>query len=300
VNFLKRLLGLELELSEFGNIEQWLFTNHKNIRYNVLYDLTVIPSGKELVLEPLAGDEFVKAMSAISKGIIINHAAVNNSCGLHVHVNALDYDYWTLRKLILMYIKLEPEIYSILCNSNRSFNEFCVPIYKISQQKTYGRLINAKSTKEIKYIINKVLYGININIQHTDVRIHSTKVVCSNNSYGNQYLVYRASKYGRTDNEDVSAQRVRYRGLNVHSWLYRGTLEFRMKEGTTDLSELINWPLFCGWLVEAAYRMKERELQKARELDLVSFSQEFMPRFITDWITERKDKTCAGSSDTPN
>ena len=72
-----------------------------------------------------------------------------------------------------------------------------------------------------------------------------------------------------------------------------------MKEGTLDLEELLNWPLFCGWFVYNAIRMNDRlevgafekksiwqeGLQK--EWDVVTFAYETMPPQVAKWV-ERK------------
>jgi len=78
----------------------------------------------------------------------------------------------------------------------------------------------------------------------------------------------------------------RYVGLNLHSWMYRGTVEWRMKEASVELEELVTWPVWCGWFVEATSRMTEAE-SRAKCMDLVTFTERWMPRWVTDWV-ERK------------
>jgi hypothetical protein len=58
---------------------------------------------------------------------------------------------------------------------------------------------------------------------------------------------------------------IRYCDLNLHSWYYRGTLEFRLKEGTVTSKEIVGWPLLCLWLVEAVGNTTGRDMPKCME-----------------------------------
>jgi hypothetical protein len=55
---------------------------------------------------------------------------------------------------------------------------------------------------------------------------------------------------------------IRYCDLNVHSWFFRGTVEIRVKEGTVMPKEIVGWPLFCLWLIEAVSKTDGRGLPK--------------------------------------
>jgi hypothetical protein len=83
----------------------------------------------------------------------------------------------------------------------------------------------------------------------------------------------------------------RYVGLNLHAWQYRGTIEWRMKEATTSLEELICWPLWCGWFVETITKMTEKD--STRWWSLIEFTERYMPKYLTAWVSnkvsQRKD-----------
>jgi hypothetical protein len=62
---------------------------------------------------------------------------------------------------------------------------------------------------------------------------------------------YKSVKTNRGWNRSVSC---RYLNLNLHSWFYRGTVEYRLAAGTVDINDIRMWPIFCLWLTEIASR----------------------------------------------
>jgi hypothetical protein len=52
----------------------------------------------------------------------------------------------------------------------------------------------------------------------------------------------------------------RYHALNIHSWIYRGTVECRLHTGTASYAKLAAWSMLWTAIVDRAYSMSESEI----------------------------------------
>lgn len=283
VNTLHRTLGMELELSDWGHLRDDGIFRH--MKYTVAHDWSVKPSEQEMVINPLQGDGLLRGLYELAEQCYQHKAQVNESCAYHVHVGGSDLSYWDLRKILRVYEHIEPEIYNHLILPHRRdvpevthycqmltqpHREPCQRCTRFDQQYPGQRkplmplshvveCMNAsKTTGELKQVIIKMLYG-NMKVK------------------------------GREAAQDLQTRKggryewARYVGLNLHAWMYRGTVEFRMKEASTDLMELLAWPLWCGWFIEGCTRMNDRRTARGH-FDLLQFTDEFMPPWITAWV----------------
>jgi len=83
--------------------------------------------------------------------------------------------------------------------------------------------------------------------------------------------------------------------LNLHSWMMRGTLEFRLKEGTVDPVECINWPLWCGWFVDRTAALRDSQVREwlTKPPSLVELTESWYrgvkkpPEGLVEWVRER-------------
>ena len=74
--------------------------------------------------------------------------------------------------------------------------------------------------------------------------------------------------YGHHNPDDVRRHRrskgqgqgFRYRNLNLHSWFYRHTLEWRMPDGTINAPTIINWGVLLAGLMDTASCLTEKEI----------------------------------------
>jgi hypothetical protein len=297
INTLPRTLGLELELGDWGQLRnESIF---KYLQYEQVHDGSVKPSGREMVIQPLRGDAFLRAVAELAEQLYCTGVSVNETCAYHVHVGGSDLSYWDLRKILRIYEQLEGEIYNHLilphrrddpivthyCQMLTKAHRKCERCFRFDQlypnqrrqliplRDTLERLDTAKTTSELKQGIIHMLYGPMANQPPRDAAAW-----------------LQSRKGGRYEWS-------RYVGLNLHAWMYRGTLEFRMKEASTSLEELTAWPLWCGWFVQACVKIQDRRTVR-ESFDLLKFTDEFMPKWITDWvqrkICEVKPKMVAG------
>jgi len=259
VNTLSRPIGIEVELSSWGSLQkEW---KPKNLTYNVMHDGSVT-SGNELVTCPLAGDKFLAAMIELGGALFRCNTDVDATCGLHVHVDGRDLSYWDIRRLLRMYLAVEDDIYTQLATRERSRNRFCGK-FNATRREIMPNLLAATTTSTIKKALYELLYGT------WDFRKISH---------------IRCDKYG-AGRDNAYARSARYLGLNLHSWLHRGTVEFRMHEGTVDVQDLVCWPLWCGWFVETATKLNDN--QAAKVSSLMDFTKQYMPGFVATWAAAK-------------
>jgi hypothetical protein len=146
----------------------------------------------------------------------------------------------------------------------------------------------AKTTFEIRSILNGMLYGRLFgqepkkegkdSIPYKDrLNTHKKKT--------RERYELRQHKYGY----EFNGINNRYTGLNIQSWYHRATIEWRMKEGTIDPTELMYWPLFCGWFTHLATKLSDQTMDAVGTLDeLVS---KYMPvKLLEHWYLPKQQE----------
>ncbi len=273
INTLRRPLGLEVELSVWKTLREW---QPKGWSYTTASDASVTPSGLELVTSPLAGDLFLKATAELGTEITQHDSQVNNTCGLHVHVDGSDLSYWQLRRLLRMYVTYERQIFEQLAGPQRLGNMFC-RLFELERKAAVRVMGSAKSTRELKAQLYEMLY--NLAPPKASEELQGTTMY---KQWAAELMRQKAAKYGGGEFGHDS----RYMGLNLHSWLHRGTVEWRQHEGTTSTEELMCWPLWCGWFVELAANLSDAAVEKLSP-NLQEMTTAKMPGFLGKWAARR-------------
>lgn len=272
LNALPRLLGVEIEVARFNqdaHISTWVA--HKWVRDGS------VSSGKEMVVEPYKGDQFVVAMVDLYRLGQESNWGMDSSCGFHVHVDARTITFWEARNIILLYAKVEADIYRYLVKPARKLNRFCYPL--TSPVPTLARRDNDSGVAILdKKTISSLLDATRGTIKKAVLAVVYPEAIAqgAGTTYQEWLAKARGDKYGRH-----GGHKSRYAGLNLHSWQHRGTIEFRMKEGTTDPYELVCWPLFCGWLVEIGATLSPDRMEKI--MGLYDFAY-LLPQPVQDWV----------------
>lgn len=234
INHLKRPVGVEFEVAELNGFNKWY---HPKVEGNWGRDGTVDPSGMEFRTDPMTGDKFVAMMYHIAQGMKDYECTVNSTCGFHVHVDGTDMGIMAMRNLLTLWAALEEEIFAKLCAPARLGNKYCR-----TMKREIKELFNMwGSTTENPSAMRKRFFDW----------LYTTGVVD-----GKSIKERRGIKDGR----------LRYYSLNLNSWAYRGTVEFRLKEGLVDGWEAVGWSLFCGWLVEMAVNLPYETIKNIEDL----------------------------------
>jgi hypothetical protein len=178
--------------------------------------------GCEVTSPPMTLRKFGNVEYTMEK-LMEESAKISKRCSIHVHVDAGDFDLEAMKRLVENTRAYEPWIYQIARGGDTAHRgkgpdsyHYCQPIEQVhrSDETDYNKLIKAKSFQEFWEQWYRV---------------------------PRQELPYIFSqKYNRT----------RYRGLNLHSYNYRGTIEFRYFDGTLNPRDVKAWVILCLRLVE--------------------------------------------------
>jgi hypothetical protein len=175
--------------------------------------------GAELISPILSGmDGLVQVYKAFRFLHAIKGIDIDESCGMHVHhgVNPLVYNYKELQQLVRIVHHYE-DLFYLLIPGNRQNAETCRPME-----------IDVKAFLEVCEGDEDGLNGQIKNIWYS--------------------LQNRFEANGR---EFKRYDKTRYHGLNLHSYWYRSTIEFRYHSALLErVDEAIQWIIFTQFLIE--------------------------------------------------
>lgn len=256
-NTLNRPIGLEIEASYVPTTRLGIPTEDFGLTYEWVHDGSVTAGGRELVLGRLVGDQFVRCMNVLAEKFALHGFQVDDSCGFHCHLGADDFDAYSMRRLIVLYGTFEDLFYALVKKGRDGFrvvhNERKYYARRWGQSPEWYESLKAlKTQQEIRRAIVSWLYAGRLSwYQRTAVP----------QSQAPNLPQVRAHKY----------EACRYFGLNLHTWFQRNTVEFRHHEGTLALDKLVYWPLFCGWFVELASHLTDKEAWAIKTQDDLLF-----------------------------
>ena len=173
-------------------------------------------NGREYVSPIFQGDEGFQAIKKFTGALQGWGYFVNNSCGLHVHIDGRDLGCVQIKRLLRLTRYFEPVLYAMLPES-RHEGSYSVPLEKFPKSRFR---IGVKDEDALK----RLWYG----------------------PKGSRKVDLK-SKYHHS----------RYYGLNIHSWFYRRSLEFRYHSGTLSFQKIANFIVICQAMVDKAREMKQ-------------------------------------------
>ncbi|MBW1980395.1 MAG: amidoligase family protein [Deltaproteobacteria bacterium] len=173
--------------------------------------------GAELVSPVLRGlDGLIQVYHSLQFLAAIDRVKVNDSCGFHVHhgVDKDSYGCDQIRKLVSLVYPLEEQLYTL------------IP----------GERQNSATCRPMEIDIDRFLASCDNSCQNGNCRIKQLWY-----SPENRYEPEAPHRYDKT----------RYHGLNLHSYWYRSTIEFRYHSAVlADIDEAMQWIIFTQFLVE--------------------------------------------------
>lgn len=232
LNTSTRLVSAEIEICGTKSNTRHLNTALEAWDASVVNDGSLPSTGFEINTHPAAGDYWVSQIDDICDGLANAKAWVNAKAGCHMHVDARDFGYLKLAQFLRLYSCVEPAIYRMIPQNRRTstYCEYWAMRY-LSSIHAVDDLAHAQAITEERKLV--VLYRKAI--LKDLYKAYSKETV----------LKVRGSKQTGA----------RYRGLNLHSWFYRGTIEFRMPPGTVYPENIKNWGMLLANLLDlAAYR----------------------------------------------
>lgn len=240
-------------------------------RGGIVRDGSLGSNGFEINLAPAAGDFFTRQVDEVCAGLRSMRAWCDDRAGAHVHVDARDHSYDDIVKLVKLYAKVE----DAMIRTQRFSRIF--PNGRIGGSAGYTRPCAERLLKAVSAAKGSEALAIKdpVGSYRKDKREKLLTAV-----------------YGEAPSEPPRGERynsARYAAANFHSYFYRGTVEFRIHAGTVKAKNIKAWASLCVALVDAAYKMTEKEVDS-----LVGTSSEVLlsvlPKQFHAYLYQRWDR----------
>lgn len=216
--------------------------------------------GLELVTAPARGDLAESYITQACQALQAIGADVNESCGLHVHVNAGDYTEGDLVRFAYLWsVKgIEKTLYGVVSRSRRGTgrgaNTFALP---------WGPGLSAGAVGDL------------------DAPPAERYRAFQTNTYGS---VYTAESYKGSRQKHGS----RYHGLSFNAFDIRGTLEFRLHHGTVNARKVTMWAAVCSALVQYVKNHTDEEVASLRGTPAEVLQTILTDREVARWVRVRR------------
>jgi hypothetical protein len=237
INPTSRYIAAEIECAGIHGYGKPIYGAVRKWSGATVGDGSLAERGFEVNSAPAAGDLYVQQIQEVCAAIKLQNGFLDARCGLHVHVDARDMNYYDIRRFVRTYAAIEDGLFAMVSpqriegvvDDKGDLHQYCQPCGK--------KYVAAIEEGRLPY--DKI---------KTDV----ITSVYSNPS--TQNLRYRKRGNGIP----------RYNALNLHSWFYRGTIEARMFDGCIDPEPIINWGIM--WAMIADYVVKSTDEQVAKDM----------------------------------
>jgi len=152
INKFKRLVSIELEVDNIDNGRN-LSKIVKKWGGAIVTDGSLSETGFEINTNPANGDRYFQQIDEICNELDAESAVISKRCGFHIHLDAKDFSYYDLRKLIFLYSYIEPALFLIVPPVRRS-SDYCKPCGHIYSTA----LTDKKNPKDSKQVIIDNIY----------------------------------------------------------------------------------------------------------------------------------------------
>ena len=168
------------------------------------------------IVSPILQYEDIEDLQNIVRELVKAGAMANTSCGIHVHVDGANHTPESLTRLLNFATGRQDLFYEALQIGARE-NRWC---HKISPELLKAMKAGGKESKEAA---ERIWYS------------------SANDGYS-----------GTIDHQHYNP--TRYHGINLHAFFTKGTVEFRLFNGTTHAGKIKAYIQFClamsGWAIE--------------------------------------------------
>lgn len=197
----------------------WKAMSDSSIKTERKINGQIIPTGNDFACEvvtPILQYEDTEDLQNVVRALVKNGAMANKSCGIHVHVDGANHDAKSLTMLLTFAIDRQDLFYEALEIGDRA-NRWC--------QKANQKLVQA----------------IRSDPEKTESSLERLWYSTMNDGYD-----------GGINHDHYNA--TRYHGINLHAFFTKGTVEFRLFNGTTHAGKIKAYIQFClamsAWAIE--------------------------------------------------
>ena len=258
-----RYVGVEIECGTPRHMDLSLAPVHHMMRAThaqLHSDMSIhgFGHGLEVVTAPSRGVKAEENIRAACQALQAVNASVNESCGLHVHVDARDYTEADMVRFATLYSRIEKTLYSVVSRSRRgggrSSNDFGQP---------WGPSLVAGGVDDSSLTLSERYAAFQVN------------------TYGS---VQEAEHYKRSKTKHGS----RYHGVSFNAYDIRGTLEFRLHHGTVNARKATMWSAVCSALVQWVKDHTDAELDALRGTPAEILEKILTDREVARWVRIRR------------
>lgn len=198
----------------------------------------------ELVTPPLNYDD-IETLQEVVRVLRNSGAKANSSCGIHVHVDGANHNCESLRRLVNIFTARQDLIYDALNIGDRAYRWCKKTDPKLFEAMKKDKNLTTRKAEEIWYSDANHNYRGRIDHQH----------------------------YNET----------RYHGLNLHAFFSKGTVEFRLFNGTMHAGKIKAYIQFClalsAWAITANDNIKFNKISH--------YTPEQKVRIMNNFLTKR-------------
>jgi hypothetical protein len=193
----------------------------------------------EIRTAPARGQKFIDQISEITEVLKSVGAKVNTTCGLHVHIDARDFEVEDIVKTAYVWSKVE-DFFLKQVPAHRQGNGFSEPWdTELLEALREVKKRKAKKKESYKTLLSRL-----------------------GNSDHNMYDAALAQGY--EDLQGVIEDGDKYKALNFMPLTAYGTLENRLLEGTLDAKRIIHWATMNSDMVDFIKTTPLNVIKKAR------------------------------------
>ena len=111
-----RFVGIESEvITEYSDADNYYDEGLMPKHFKVVNDGSLNENGVEFVTSrPLIGNQIYEALDSLEEANIAEYNEVDNSCGVHIHLNAIDFGFKELKSLLMIMTRIQKPIYESL------------------------------------------------------------------------------------------------------------------------------------------------------------------------------------------
>ena len=215
------------------------------------------------VVTPILQYNDIEDLQKIIRSLVSKGAVANDSCGIHIHVDGANHTPQSLTRIVNFAIGRQDLFYEALDIKNRS-NRWC------------------------KKLSPELFKAMKKDSTHT---VQSAEAIW--------YSSVNDGYCGGISHEHYNS--TRYHGINLHAFFTKGTVEFRLFNGTTHAGKIKAYIQFClaisAWAVNAKdkmfYRSCESYTQKQKKTLMMSVLKNRLKMTGIEFKTARMHLTAA-------
>ncbi|MDE2425661.1 MAG: amidoligase family protein [Elusimicrobia bacterium] len=252
-----RFIAAEIEIAE-SNTETCKVINEAIEKWKaaVVKDGSLPDTGYEINTAPAQGSQFVKQITEICEALEFAGAYTTHKCGLHIHIDCRDLKVFDLRKVLYAYLKVEDNLFEMIAPSRQN-NLYCKRLHETSLAELPINKMDAKKWRK------SFLESMYIEEENGRKINNLTKGKFRRDKYHNHYYA-----------------------MNLHSFFFRQTIEFRHHHGTINAREIINWANICQEIINFAVKNSEKEIKQLLGCSVPL--EAILPKNLGDYFREKK------------